>query len=122
MDYTHNTSTCLVGYNRELLPEKRPKKSQDAPPSPPPKMDFSVSQYTGQFEDQPPSNNDKENYKMIIHENYVVRLPERLARRVEENKRREAAGGDRGRGRGRGGFRGGRGGGSRGRGGMDRNR
>ena len=80
-------------------------------------MDFSVSQYTGQFEsDHSLGSSDKENYKTIVHENYVVRLPERLARRVEENKRREAAGGDRGRGRGRGGFRGGRGGGARGRG------
>ena len=33
---------------------------------------------------------EKETYKTIIFENYVVRVPERLARRVEGNKRREA--------------------------------
>ena len=105
---------CL-GYNRDLLPEKRPKKANDAPPSPPPKMDFSISQYRDEFETSPSS--DKENYKTIVHENYVVRVPERLVRRMEENKRREASRGDGGRGRGRGGFRGGgRGGGPRGRG------
>ena len=104
----------IQGYNRDLLPEKRSRKASDAPPSPPPKMDFSISQYRDQFETSPTS--DKENYVVKIHDNYVVRVPESLVRRLEENKRRDAERGGRGRGRGRGGRGGGRGGGSRGRG------
>ena len=34
--------------------------------------------------------NEKETYKTIVYENYVVRLPERLVRRMEESRRREA--------------------------------
>ena len=94
----------IQGYNRDLLPEKRPRKANDAPPSPPPKMDFSISQYRDQFETSPTS--DKENYVVKIHENYVVRVPESLVRRLEENKRRDAERGGRGMGRGRGGGRG----------------
>ena len=100
----HDGRSVIPGYNRDLLPSprdiaehrlERKKRLADGKPEPKidSRMDNSVSNIMSYFKkhvDDKDKVNDKETYKTIVFENYVVRISDRLARRVAENKRREA--------------------------------
>ena len=74
---------------------ERKKRIDDGIPEPKidMRMDNSVTNILSYFKkhvEDKDKVNDKESYKTIVFSSYVVRLPERYVRRMEEDKRRQA--------------------------------